>query len=77
MSPQFPTIVMRAQSDDKLARLVASGNERAFEAIVDRYRQPLLRYATRIVGDSRADDVVQAAFVSAWTSSPRARTSAT
>ena len=67
MSPQFPTIVMRAQSDDKLARLVASGNERAFEAIVDRYRQPLLRYATRIIGDSRADDVVQAAFVSAWT----------
>ena len=67
MSPQFPTIVLRAQSDDKLARLVASGNERAFEAIVDRYRQPLLRYATRIIGDSRADDVVQAAFVSAWT----------
>jgi RNA polymerase sigma factor (sigma-70 family) len=67
LSPQFPTIVLRAQSDEKLARLVASGNERAFEAIVDRYRQPLLRYATRMIGDSRADDVVQAAFVSAWT----------
>ncbi len=67
MSPQFPTIVLRAQSDERLARLAASGNERAFEAIVDRYRQPLLRYATRIIGDSRADDVVQAAFVSAWT----------
>ncbi len=66
MSPQFPTIVMRAQSDEKLAHLAACGNERAFEAIVDRYRQPLLRYATRMIGDSRADDVVQAAFVSAW-----------
>lgn len=67
MSPQFPTIVLRAQSDERLARLAACGNERAFEAIVDRYRQPLLRYATRMIGDSRADDVVQAAFVSAWT----------
>ena len=73
MSPQFPTIVLRAQSDDKLARLVASGNERAFEAIVDRYRQPLLRYVTRIIGDSRADDVVQAAFVSAWDEARRGR----
>ena len=66
MSPQFPTIVLRAQSDERLAHLAACGNERAFEAIVDRYRQPLLRYATRMIGDSRADDVVQAAFVSAW-----------
>ena len=40
--------------------LAARGNERAFEAIVERYRQPLLRYAPRIVGDSRADDVAPA-----------------
>jgi hypothetical protein len=35
--------VLRTQSDDRLVDLVRDGNERAFEAIVHRYRRPLLR----------------------------------
>lgn len=66
MSPQFPTVLLRAQSDERLARLAAQGSERAFEAIVERYRRPLMGYARRIAGDSRAEDIVQAAFVNAW-----------
>ena len=67
MSPYVPTALIRAQSDERLARLAALGSERAFEQIVERYRQPLLAYARRLVGESRAEDVVQASFVAAWT----------
>ena len=66
MSPQLPTTLLRVQTDERLVRLAALGSERAFEAIVERYRRPLIGYARRMVGDSRAEDVVQAAFVSAW-----------
>lgn len=66
MSPQLPTVLLRAQTDERLVRLAALGSERAFEAIVERYRRPLLGYARRIAGESRAEDVVQAAFVGAW-----------
>lgn len=66
MSPQLPTVLLRAQTDERLARLAALGSDRAFEAIVERYRRPLLGYARRIVGESKAEDVVQAAFVGAW-----------
>ncbi|HVP03895.1 MAG TPA: sigma-70 family RNA polymerase sigma factor [Solirubrobacteraceae bacterium] len=62
----MPTALLRAQSDERLARLAAAGSERAFEAIVERYRRPLMGYARRIVGDSRAEDVVQAALMGAW-----------
>ena len=34
---------------------------------MDRYRRPLLRYLHRLVPGDRAEDVLQAAFVSAWT----------
>ncbi len=66
MSPQLPTVLLRAQTDERLVRLSALGSERAFEAIVERYRKPLMGYARRMVGESRAEDVVQSAFVSAW-----------
>jgi RNA polymerase sigma factor (sigma-70 family) len=46
--------------------LVRAGSEPAFEAIVGRYRAPLLRYCRRILPDTRAEDAVQQAFVSAF-----------
>ena len=57
--------VLRSQSDARLVDLVRAGSEPAFEAIVARYRGPLLRYCRRIVPEPRAEDVVQQAFVSA------------
>ena len=77
MSPQLPTVLLRAQTDERLARLAALGSERAFEAIVERYRRPLLGYARRIAGESRAEDVVQAAFVAPGDASATAPRSAT
>lgn len=45
--------------------LTRDGNERAFEAIVQRYRRPLLRYCSRLLPPTRAEDAVQQAFLSA------------
>src|SRR5215208_5287292 len=58
--------VLRSQSDERLVDLVRAGSEPAFEAIVARYRAPLLRYCRQILPDGRAEDAVQQAFVSAF-----------
>ena len=58
--------VLSTQSDSRLVDLVRAGYEPAFEAIVDRYRRPLLRYARRLLPAERAEDVVQLAFVNAY-----------
>jgi RNA polymerase sigma factor (sigma-70 family) len=68
VTPLLSTALLRTQTDERLLRLAASGHDRAFEAIVERHRRPLLRYVRRLLPDGRAEDVVQAAFVSAWSS---------
>lgn len=66
MTPHVSITLLRTQSDKRLADLTAAGHDRAFEAIVDRYRRPLLRYARGFLSEARAEEVVQAALVSAW-----------
>src|SRR3954452_19374043 len=68
MTPFVSSALLRTQSDERLLAIAAAGHDRAFEAIVDRYRRPLLRHVRRYVADGRAEDVVQATFVSAWSS---------
>jgi RNA polymerase sigma factor (sigma-70 family) len=52
--------------DERLARLVGSGSERAFAAIYDRYHQQLYRYCRSIVRDEAdAQDALQSALTSA------------
>ena len=58
--------LLRAQSDERLVDLFRAGNEAAFEAIVSRYRRPLLRYCSGFLSEPRAEDVVQQAFVRAY-----------
>lgn len=58
--------LLSAQTDDRLVALTRAGNERAFEAIVHRYRAPLVRYAGRFLPSSRAEDAVQQAFMNAY-----------
>lgn len=58
--------VLRTQSDERLVALARAGHERAFEAIVRRYRRPLLTACQRVLPDGRAEDAVQLALVSAW-----------
>src|SRR4051794_8005828 len=57
--------ILASQSDQRLVELVRAGNERAFEAIVDRYRKQLVRFCGRILPESRCEDAVQQAFINA------------
>jgi RNA polymerase sigma factor (sigma-70 family) len=57
--------VLGLQSDDRLVSLARAGHERAFDAIVERYREPLIRYCGRVLPASRAEDAVQQTFVNA------------
>lgn len=58
--------MLRGQTDERLVDLVRAGNEPAFEAIVARYRRPLLRYCSGILSEERAEDAVQQTFVKAY-----------
>jgi RNA polymerase sigma factor (sigma-70 family) len=59
------TALLRSQTDSRLVDLTRDGNERAFEAIVQRYSRPLLRYCSRLLPAARAEDAVQQALLSA------------
>jgi RNA polymerase sigma factor (sigma-70 family) len=66
MAPVLSTPMLRTQSDRRLVALAADGHDRAFEAIVERYRRPLQRYLRRLLSEALAEDVLQATFVRAW-----------
>jgi RNA polymerase sigma factor (sigma-70 family) len=68
MAPVLSTPLLRTQSDRRLVALAADGHDRAFEAIVERYRRPLQRYLRRLLSEALAEDVLQASFVRAWQS---------
>src|SRR2546423_15407889 len=57
--------LLRTQTDARLVDLVRAGHGAAFEAIVQRYRRPLLTYCARVLPDARAEDAVQQTFLSA------------
>ncbi len=54
-------------TDAQLVLRVRAGDDRAFEAIVARYREPLLGFAAKLAGGSHADaeDIVQDAVIRA------------
>jgi RNA polymerase sigma factor (sigma-70 family) len=60
--------MLRTQSDARLVDLVRAGHTSAFEAIVHRYRKPLLGYCSRLLPASRAEDAVQQTFLKAYQS---------
>src|SRR3954470_3192446 len=53
-------------SDHELVRSTLAGDLRAFEHLVERHRDLVLRVAARIVGDDDAEDVAQDAFLRAY-----------
>lgn len=57
---------LHAQPDDRLLALARDGNERAFEALVERYRVPLVAHAKRLLPAARAEDAVQQGLLQAW-----------
>jgi RNA polymerase sigma factor (sigma-70 family) len=67
MSPGIKSRLLATQSDERLVALVRAGQEPAFEALVHRYRKPLLRYCRRIcLSEARAEEVLQQTLMNAW-----------
>jgi DNA-directed RNA polymerase specialized sigma24 family protein len=66
MAPRLSSALLCTQSDERLAALAGAGHERAFEAIVGRYRRPLERHCRRLLPPTRAEDAVQQVFLRAW-----------
>lgn len=54
-----------APDDDTLVRRVRNGQLDAFEPLVERHRDTVVRVAARIVGPTEAEDVAQEAFLRA------------
>jgi RNA polymerase sigma factor (sigma-70 family) len=67
VSPRLSDLLLSSQSDERLVSLARRGHERAFAAIVERYRPELHAMARRLCSDGRSEDVVQQAFLSAFT----------
>jgi len=65
--PSPSTALLRTQTDERLLVLAKAGHERAFEAIVQRYRRPLLRHCRRVLPEARAEDALQQTLLAAWT----------
>ena len=64
----------RAPDDGALMARVKEGDERAFADLVDRYKNPLVNYLTRMTRDrERAEDLAQDAFVRVYRSAGRYR----
>jgi len=67
MSPSVTVRLLATQSDARLVELAGRGHERAFEALVQRYRRPLLGYCRRVLlPEARAEDALQQALLQAW-----------
>ena len=67
-APRFAgRLALSCQSDERLVALTRAGHDRAFEAIVERYRAPLLRHCRKLLPEGgRAEDAVQQAFLNAY-----------
>lgn len=55
------------QADEALAAAAARGNGAAFELLVRRHERVVRGFLTRLAGSSRADDLAQETFLTAWT----------
>ena len=56
----------RGESEQRLVKLARGGDVAAFEAIVVRYQEPLLRHCRRMLTPAEAEDAVQEAFLAAY-----------
>jgi RNA polymerase sigma factor (sigma-70 family) len=67
MSPSVSVRLLLTQSDARLAQYARAGHERAFEALVQRYRRQLHGCCRRLLlSDERAEDALQQALLQAW-----------
>jgi RNA polymerase sigma-70 factor (ECF subfamily) len=68
---------MVAESDSELMLQVKRGDTRAFTALVERYRQPVMNFVLRTLHDeTEAEDLAQNVFVQVFKAAPRHRETA-
>src|SRR4051812_2616652 len=63
--PRKPASLQWMADDDRLIARAGAGDEPAFTELVERHRDPLLRYIARRFGPELAEDAVQEALLSA------------
>jgi RNA polymerase sigma factor (sigma-70 family) len=64
--PRVPALGLRSLGDDRLGRLAASGDARAFEVVYQRHHQALYRYCRSLLGNSEdAADALQSTMAAA------------
>ncbi len=65
---------MNAPSDAELMARTATGDRSAFGVLVDRYKDPIVNYLTRIMGNrDQAEEAAQEAFIRLFHAAPRYR----
>jgi RNA polymerase sigma factor (sigma-70 family) len=64
--------VLAGEPDERLVALARDGDERAFVAIVERYRAPLLQYCRGFLSPAAAEDALQQTFINAHAALTRA-----
>ena len=70
---QMLRLPLRLLGDDRLARMAARGDGRAFEAVYRRYHRELYRYCRAILGESEeANDALQSTMAVALDHLPNA-----
>jgi len=71
------SMALPQDADAGLMRRVKRGDREAFTALVDKYRQPILNFLHRTLGDlAEAEDLAQATFVQVFKSARRYRENA-
>ncbi|MDQ4041822.1 MAG: sigma-70 family RNA polymerase sigma factor, partial [Actinomycetota bacterium] len=62
-----PGALRRIASDERLVASVRAGDDRAFEALFERYQRPILSFCRHMLGSrEEAEDAAQQAFLSAY-----------
>ena len=59
------------ESDARLVALARAGDQGAFDAIIARYREPLLRYCRGFLPPAAAEDALQQTFINAYSALTR------
>ena len=64
---------MNVASDAELMARIGDGDRSAFGDLVDRYKDPIVNYLTKMTGNrARAEEAAQEAFIKLWKSPPDA-----
>lgn len=78
MTVSAPTTGAEAASDDELLSLIAAGDRRAFQCLMERHARSVMSLAERMTGSpSDADEIAQEVFIKVWQAAAKWRVDGT